>query len=130
MTGSCRAVGNRRRRQSGRPWAHSPDVTALHPASLNILGNRLMQAGRTGDAVGVLEFAAARYPQSASLQDSLADAYEKAGNVVAARAATERSQKLIPADSSLPADRRERLAKSAEERLKRLASTPAAGQPR
>ena len=100
--------------------ARAPESTVMAEASLNSMSYQLMQSKHNQEAVSMLEFATARYPQSANLEDSLAEALEKAGNAAAARAATEKSLVLLKSDTNVPEDRRQRIVKGAEERLQRL----------
>ena len=97
----------------------SPDATVLSERSLNMVGHGLMKS-KVSDAVAILEWAAARYPQSANAQDSLADAYLAAANQDAARRATERALELLNHDASLSPDGKSQVAQSARERLQRL----------
>jgi hypothetical protein len=57
-----------------RAAVNSPDATVLAEASLESLTARLIQANRATDAVSLAEWATARNPQSASLQESLSAA--------------------------------------------------------
>lgn len=61
-----------------------------------------------------------KHPETASLQDSLADAYAAAGDKDGARRATELGLDLAARDSSLTKEQREALAKAAADRLKQL----------
>jgi hypothetical protein len=54
--------------------AHSPDAAVLAETSLESITTRLIQANRAADAVSLAEWATARYPQSARLQESLSAA--------------------------------------------------------
>jgi hypothetical protein len=54
--------------------AHSPDATVLAETSLESVTTRLIQANRATDAVSLAEWATARHPQSARLQESLSAA--------------------------------------------------------
>jgi len=53
---------------------HAPDSTVLAEGSLNSMAYQLMQAKQTKEAVSMLEFAVGRFPRSANLEDSLAEA--------------------------------------------------------
>src|SRR5580704_16296763 len=55
--------------------AQSTDAAVLDPGSLNMLSSHLLQSNRPTDAVELLRWTAAKHPEMASLQDSLADAY-------------------------------------------------------
>ena len=100
--------------------AHAPDSTVVAENSLNSMSYQLMNSQHNQEAVSMLEFATARYPQSANLEDSLSEAYDKAGNAAASRAATEKSLALLKSDTKVPEERKQRILKGAEERLQRL----------
>src|SRR5580698_5997272 len=84
--------------------AQSTDAAVLDPNSLNMLSSHLLQSRRPNDAAALLRRIAARHPEMASLQDSLADAYAAAGDKDAARNATKRALDLAAHDSSLTPD--------------------------
>jgi Tol biopolymer transport system component len=98
----------------------APGAVVLGIDMLNSMAYRLMSAGATGDAMSMLQWAAARYPESANIQDSLGEISEKFGNPWISRPATERALKLLPDDRSIAEARRERILKGATERLQRL----------
>jgi Cytochrome P460 len=100
--------------------AQSVDSAVLDPASLDMLSGHLMQAKRPNDAVALLRWTAAKHPEMAGLQDSLADAYAAAGDKESARSATRLSLELAGRDSSLSPEQRDALRKSAADRLKQL----------
>jgi hypothetical protein len=54
--------------------AKTPDASVLTEGSLESIAKRLVQAKRAPDAVNLAEWATARYPQSAALQESLSAA--------------------------------------------------------
>ena len=54
-------------------------------ATANLIGYRLLQAGHTGDAIDVFRKNVDAYPQSANVYDSLAEAYERAGDLKLAK---------------------------------------------
>jgi hypothetical protein len=97
-----------------------PSATAVTESTLNQIGYNLIQSGQTSQGVAVLEWTSRTYPASANAADSLAEAYEKAGKPVLARAATERALALLAADSAISADRRVAVKKAIEERMARL----------
>jgi hypothetical protein len=70
--------------------------------------------------VALLRWTAAKHPEMANLQDSLADAYVAAGDKDAARKATQLALDLAARDSSLSKEQRDALAKAAAERMKQL----------
>jgi hypothetical protein len=77
-----------------RAATYSPDAAVLDPSSLEMLSGHLLNAARPRDAVALLQWTALKHPQSAGLQDDLADAYLAAGDKEAARAATKRALEL------------------------------------
>src|SRR5580704_9433497 len=100
--------------------AQSTDSAVLDPASLDMLSSHLLQAKRPHDAVALLQWTAAKHPEMAGLQDSLADAYAAAGDKESARRATKVALELAGRDSSLTPEQRDALRKSAADRLKQL----------
>lgn len=98
----------------------TPQAEVLSEASLSMVGDRLLRGQNAEAAVGILEWAAARYPKSAEAQDSLADAYLEAGRKDAARGATEKELRLAREDSSLTESRRVQLENSAKARMSRI----------
>ncbi|HEX8154791.1 MAG TPA: alpha/beta hydrolase-fold protein [Thermoanaerobaculia bacterium] len=68
-------------------------VTVPEP-TLNFLGYLLLQKNRTDDAIDVFRQAVALYPRSANAHDSLGEAYEKAGNRLAAHENYDRAVQL------------------------------------
>lgn len=100
--------------------AVNPKAAVLAEGTLNLLGYRLMAARKFDAAIGVLEWVAARYPESANAQDSLADAYMAASKTDAARRASERCLELLPGDATLGDDLRQRIEKGARDRLQKL----------
>jgi hypothetical protein len=100
--------------------AQSTDAAVLDPGSLNMLSSHLLQSKHASDAAALLRWTAARHPERAALQDSLADASLAAGDKVAARNATTRAVELAAKDSSLTAEQRDAITKSAAARLKKL----------
>jgi hypothetical protein len=59
--------------------ARSPDAAVLNESSLDSVTTRLIQSNRASDAVSLAEWATAKYPQSAALQESLSAARIAAG---------------------------------------------------
>jgi hypothetical protein len=87
-------------------------------STLRMIGGALLQDGDHEQAVAVLEWATAAYPHSASAHDSLAGAYEASGQK--ANTAAAKARDLLANDSSLTAERKQRLQRAIEERLARL----------
>lgn len=85
---------------------------ALTEEVVNIWGLGLLHDGRKREAIALLAFNVQQYPNSANAHDSLAEAYEKAGNKAAAIASYRQALVLDPK------------VESAIERLKVLAPTP------
>ena len=85
-----------------------------------MLSGHLLQAKRPNDAVALLRWTAAKHPEMAGLQDSLADAYVAAGDKEAAREATKLALELADRDFSLTPEQRDALRKAAADRLKQL----------
>ena len=100
--------------------AQSSDAAVLDAGSLNMLSSHLMQSKHANDAVALLRWTAAKHPEMANLQDSLADAYVAAGDKDAARKATKLALDLAPRDTSLTPEQRESLSKAGADRLKQL----------
>ena len=100
--------------------SQSPDSAVLNPGSLTMVAFHLLESKHPSDAAALLQWTAQKHPQSANLQDSLADAYVAAGDKNAARTATNRALELSAADSTLTPDQRERLSKAAKVRLDKL----------
>jgi hypothetical protein len=92
----------------------SPDAAVLDPSSLAMLSGHLLDAKHPSDAVALLQWTAQKHPQSAALQDDLADVYLAAGDKEAARVATKRALELATTDE------REKLSEAASARLKKL----------
>jgi hypothetical protein len=92
----------------------SPDAAVLDPSSLAMLSGHLLESKHPGEAVALLRWTAQKHPQSASLQNNLADAYLAAGEKDSARAATKQALELATPDE------RERLTKAATARLGKL----------
>jgi len=100
--------------------AQSTDAAVLDPGSLNMLSGHLLQSKHANDAVALLRWTAAKHPEMAGLQDSLADAYVAAGDKEGARKATQLALDLAARDGSLTPEQREALTKAAADRLKQL----------
>jgi hypothetical protein len=97
--------------------ADDPEATLLHPAVLNQIGYDLMAAKKAPVAVALFEWVVAQNPTSANAQDSLADAFEAAGEPDRARAAARRVLELLPRDTSLTGARRKALEQASRRRL-------------
>jgi CubicO group peptidase (beta-lactamase class C family) len=73
---------------------------SVPPNVLNALGYRLLMEGQMADSIKVLEVNAEFFPEIPMVQDSLGEAYMKAGKKEQAIAAFKKSLKLDPANSS------------------------------
>jgi hypothetical protein len=99
--------------------AKDPDSATLEEQTLNTLGYQLLGDQKQTEAIQLLEFVTARYPQSANAQDSLAEVYEKTGQKDKARQASEKALALLPGDPS-PEQRKKRLETAIRQRLEKL----------
>ena len=79
-----------------------------------MLSGHLLDAKHPSDAIELLQWTAQKHPQSAALQNDLADVYLAAGDKEAARAATKRALDLATPDE------REKLSQAASARLQKL----------
>lgn len=68
----------------------------IHPpeATMNRVGYQLLNAGNKAEALDVFKKNAANYPRSANVYDSLAEAFEKNGQIEQAKANYEKAWKL------------------------------------
>jgi dienelactone hydrolase len=97
------------------PFAH-----LYREDGLNAVGYSLLQSGRTKEALEVLTYNAAAFPESANVYDSLADAYEAAGEKALAIENAERALEKLAASTQGPPAMRDAIRASAEAKLKRL----------
>jgi Tfp pilus assembly protein PilF len=61
---------------------------------MNQAGYQLLQAGKTEEAISAFKTNITRYPASANVYDSLAEAYEKSGRLELARPNYEKAHQL------------------------------------
>jgi tetratricopeptide (TPR) repeat protein len=87
--------------------------------ALNLAGYQLLGVGRPEDALTTFTLNTEAFPASANVWDSLADAQAALGRRDEAIASSEKALALL-AGQELPADRREAIRRSAEDRLARL----------
>ena len=114
--------------QGGTPAAQLLDAAkaldsnapVVKESTLNMMGYSLLQNGDKQQAVAVFEWAAAAYPHSANVQDSLSEAYEANGMKEKSKAAAEKAKALLAADSNMPEERKARVRNNLDERLTRL----------
>jgi tetratricopeptide (TPR) repeat protein len=95
------------------------DLFQNEEANLNAVGYALLSAGKTPDAVAVLRRVAKDHPDSVNAHDSLADAYEAAGDKQAALETTQRELELAKA-SHLPDRQKQQFIKIATDRIAKL----------
>lgn len=82
---------------------------------LNRVGYQLLRADRTGEAIEVFRKNVETYPNSANVYDSLAEAYEKNGQLKQARENYEKAYKMAETRGEA------QLAKTAKENMERVA---------
>lgn len=98
-----------------------PGETVVNEQVLNTDGYALMADKRFEDAVGILEFVARVYPQSANAADSLGDAYLAAGQKEKALAAFRRALELVPLDPALDKNMKTTIESDAKAKIQILA---------
>lgn len=98
----------------------NPTAMALRETNLNLMGYALLQQGDKDRAIGVFQWTAAAYPQSANAQDSLSEAYETTGQKDLALATARKAKDLLAKDTSIPEARRPAIEKAIDERIGRL----------
>ena len=77
-----------------------PDTYAFTPGQLNLVGRRLLQHGKSREAVEILKMNAELFPNMAVIVDSLGDAYVAVGDNENAIQTFKRSLAIDPADTS------------------------------
>lgn len=97
--------------------AADPDAAILEERTLNTLGYQLIGVGKTGQAIQLLKWVAVQFPQSANAYDSLAEAYETAGDKQQAVEASRKALALLEHDPSLNEAQRKQLAAALQKRL-------------
>jgi tetratricopeptide (TPR) repeat protein len=97
-----------------------PDAGVFQETGLNALGYRLLNARRQPDAIAVFSLVTHEFPHSANAFDSLADAYEQAGDRELAVAASRKEIELAESAQDLDSQLRERIVRAAKRRLERL----------
>jgi hypothetical protein len=95
----------------------NPDSDLLDQAALDALGYNLLGAGKTTQAISVLELAAKNYPASTNAYESLGDAYAVAEQAGLAVAASQKELALAQSDSSLSADQKQQFTALAQKRI-------------
>jgi hypothetical protein len=97
-----------------------PNVPTVIEPDLNRAGYRLLRGGDAAGAVRVQRFNAMTHPTSANAYDSLADACQAAADRACMAEAYRRLILVLPGDSSIPADVKERMRANAEAKLREL----------
>ena len=97
-----------------------PKATIIPEAIVNAVGYEHLQSGNVSQAIAVFSLNTTAFPASANAYDSLADAYVVAEKKDLARANAQKALDLLPTDTSVPADFRNRIRESAEQKLKQL----------
>jgi acetyl esterase/lipase len=97
-----------------------PQAALFTEQSLNGVGYSLLQNKKTKEALEVFKLIVASYPNSANAYDSLGDAYEADNNKAESIKSAERAIELLDKDTNLPAQLREQIRQSANQKLQRL----------
>jgi hypothetical protein len=92
----------------------------LKQQPMNLLGYRLLSAGKTQEAIGVFQRVVKDYPLSPNACDSLADAYFAAGSKEKAAEFSRKALELLGKDTTDSAQRRANIEKAAKDRLLKL----------
>jgi polyisoprenoid-binding protein YceI len=77
-----------------------PDTYAFTPGQLNLVGRRLLQHGKSKEALEILKMNAELFPNMAGIVDSLGDAYVAVGDNENAIQTFKKSLAIDPADTS------------------------------
>jgi dienelactone hydrolase len=98
----------------------NPKSEVLAPVFVNQLGYEAIQAQETKAAVSIMQINVDARPSSSNAWDSLGDAYLADGQREKAREASEKALALVNADASEPADRKELIRQSAQQKVDEL----------
>jgi dienelactone hydrolase len=98
----------------------NPKSEIVAPVFVNQLGYEAIQDGETKAAVSIMQINVDALPSSSNAWDSLGDAYLADGQREKAREAAERALALVDSDASEPAERREAIRQSAQQKLDEL----------
>ena len=101
--------------------AEDPTATILQERPLNGLGYRFLREKDNANAIALFRYITESFPKSANAHDSLADAYEAAGQTVEALAEADKVAAMVDADPSLQRATKDQLLKSSADRKARLA---------
>ncbi len=100
--------------------AEDPDLVLFQEAQMNMAGYRLLQQGRTQEAVPLFRMNAETYPQSANCWDSLTEAYMAIGDNVHALECVHKVLETLPDDTNISDDLRQALETNAERYMEML----------
>ncbi|HKS28169.1 MAG TPA: dienelactone hydrolase family protein [Pyrinomonadaceae bacterium] len=96
--------------------------------SINNLGYALMESGKIDEALRVLQLNAERFPRSANVYDSLADAYKQKGDRPCAAYAYRKLLEVLSQDASLDESSRTNFQRTATEQLQKLRAAGVTGE--
>ena len=85
--------------------------------AVNLAGYNLLGAGRTADAIRMLQLNVDAHPESANVYDSLADAYVAAGDNAKAAELAKKAIALLDNDPSITPDRKELIRQNIQRKL-------------
>jgi len=97
-----------------------PKARIFPETLMNLVGYEHLQSGNVSQAIAVFSLNVSAFPTSANAYDSLADAYVAAGKKDLVRVNAQKALELLPSDTNVTADFRDRLRESAEQKLKEL----------
>jgi dienelactone hydrolase len=97
-----------------------PKATIFPEVLVNLVGYEHLQAGDVSQAIAVFSLNTSAFPASANAYDSLADAYLADGKDDLARVNARKALELLSSATGIPADFRNRIRESAEQKLKQL----------
>ncbi|HSE40029.1 MAG TPA: hypothetical protein VLH08_04625 [Acidobacteriota bacterium] len=98
----------------------NPRIPVLREATMNQLGYEFLFGGNTPLATEIFKLNVEAFPKSANVYDSLANAYEIAGDRERAIQLSRKSLELLDADTGINEQRRALIRRSSEERLRKL----------
>jgi len=100
----------------------APGTIAFQEANMNAIGYRLLQTGRTSEAVEIFRITAEAFPNSANVWDSYADGCQAVGDTEQAIACYRKVLEVLPTDQAVNDQLRTTLQQNAEQGLERLQS--------
>jgi dienelactone hydrolase len=92
----------------------------LDEKNINSLGYALLGGGKTDEAIRVFQLNLSAYPRSANAYDSLADAYQKKGNLPCVVYSYRKALEMLPADTTTSEADKAEVKRAATERLNSL----------